>query len=70
MKITLTLIVIITSLFFNACSNNNPPEYWNTRRAAIASLPSDQQAQAQIDLMRDQYVKRMLLPSDGHDPGR
>ena len=70
MKTTLTLITIFASLFFSACSNNNRPEYWNARRAANASLPPDQQAQAQIDLMRDQYVKRMLLPSDGHDPGR
>src|SRR5437762_13477051 len=69
MKTTLTLITIITTLFFSACANNNRAEYWNARRAASASLPPDQQAQAQIDLMRDQYVKRMLLPSDAHAPG-
>src|SRR6266487_5463891 len=69
MKTTLTLITIITSLFFSACANNNRAEYWNARRAAIGSLPPNQGTQAQIDQMRDDYVKKMLLPSDGHNPG-
>ncbi|PYJ93442.1 MAG: hypothetical protein DME62_08830 [Verrucomicrobia bacterium] len=85
MKTTLTLITIITSLFFSACANNNRAEYWNARRAAIGSLPPNQgtqaqidpmrhqyvktMTQAQIDQMRDDYVKKMLLPSDGHNPG-
>src|SRR6266516_2536525 len=69
MKTTLTLITIITSLFFSACANNNRAEYWNARRAAIGSLPPNQGTQAQIDKMRDDYVKKMLLPSDGHNPG-
>src|SRR5207247_3438986 len=54
MKTTLTLITIITSLFFSACANNNRAEYWNARRAAIGSLPPNQGTQAQIDPMRDQ----------------
>jgi len=85
MKTTLTLITVITSLFFSACANNNRAEYWNARRAAIGSLPPNQgtqaqidpmrhqyvktMTQAQIDQMRDDYVKKMLLPSDGHNPG-
>src|SRR5207247_625158 len=59
MKTTLTLITIITSLFFSACANNNRAEYWNARRAAIGSLPPNQGTQAQIDPMRDEYVKTM-----------
>jgi Skp family chaperone for outer membrane proteins len=59
MKTTLTLITIITSLFFSACANNNRAEYQNPGRAANASLPQNQGAQAQIDPMRDQYVERM-----------
>jgi hypothetical protein len=60
MKTTLTLITIITSLFFSACANNNRAEYWNARRAAIAALPSNQRAHAEIDLMRDQYADQQM----------
>jgi hypothetical protein len=73
MKTTLTLITIITSLFFSACANNNRAEYQNPSRAANASLPQNQGAQAQIDpnvermaqlqinLMRDQFTKTMSI---------
>jgi septal ring factor EnvC (AmiA/AmiB activator) len=60
MKITLTLITIIASLLLSACANNNRAEYWNARQAAIAALPPNQQAQAQIDLMRDQHADQQM----------
>jgi hypothetical protein len=44
MKTTLTLITIITSLFFSACANNNRAEYWNPRRAANAYNPLQEQS--------------------------
>ena len=69
MKTTLTLITIITSLFFSACANNNRAEYWNPRPAPNAHIPPNQGAQLQINLMRDQFTKTMCLPSDGHDFG-
>ena len=70
MKTTLILITIITSLFFSACANNNRAEYSNARPAANVYVPSSQGTQLQVDLIRDQFTKTMLLPSDGHDPGR
>ncbi len=69
MKTTLTLITIITSLFFSACANNNRAEYWNARRAPNAYIPPNQGDKAQIDLMRDQFTNKYLTPSDGHNPG-
>jgi hypothetical protein len=63
MKITLTLITIVASLFLGACANNNHNNrvnYWDARRAAIAALPPNQRAQAQIDLMRDQYADHQM----------
>ena len=45
MKTTLTLITIITSLFFSACANNNRAEYSNPGRAANAYNPTQQVAQ-------------------------
>ena len=69
MKTTLTLITVITSLFFSACANNNRAEYWNPRPAPNAHIPPNQGAQLQINLMRDQFTKTMCLPSDGHDFG-
>jgi hypothetical protein len=45
MKTTLTLITIITSLFFSACANNNRAEYWNPRRAATSYNSTQQVAQ-------------------------
>jgi hypothetical protein len=70
MKTTLTLITIVTSLFFSACANNNRAEYSNATPAANALVPPNQGARLQVDLIRDQFTKTMLLPSDGHDPGR
>jgi endosialidase-like protein len=69
MKTTLTLITIITSLFFSACANNNRAEDWNARRAADASFQASRGEQLQMNLMRDEFVKRMCLPSDGHYQG-
>ena len=69
MKTTLTVITIITSLLFSACANNNRAEYWNARRAANAFVPPNQGVQLQLDLMRDQFTKTMLLPSDSHNFG-
>jgi hypothetical protein len=66
MKTTLTLITIITSLFVSACANNNRAEYSNARPAANAYVPPSQGAQLQVDLMRNQFTKTLLLPSDGH----
>jgi hypothetical protein len=45
MKTTLTLITIITSLFFSACANNNRAEYQNPSRAANAYNPPNQVTQ-------------------------
>jgi hypothetical protein len=65
MKTTLTLITIVTSLFFSACANDNRAENWNPRRPANAYNPTN----LQIDLIRDQFTKTMCLPSDGHNFG-
>jgi hypothetical protein len=69
MKTTLTLITIITSLFFGACANNNRAEDWNARRAANAYIPPNQGAQAQTKLIVDQFTRTLLLPSDAHNFG-
>ena len=72
MKTALTLITIITSLFFSACANNNRAEDWNARRAANASFQASQAerlTRLQMDLMRDQFTKTMCLPSDAHAQG-
>jgi hypothetical protein len=69
MKTTLTLITIITPLFFSACANNNRAEYWNPRRTTNAYNPPNQEDRIQIDLIRDQFTKTMCLPSDGHNFG-
>jgi hypothetical protein len=72
MKTALTLITIITSLFFSACANNNRAEDWNARRAANASFQASQGerlARLQMDLIRDQFTKTMCLPSDAHNNG-
>ena len=69
MKTTLTLITIITSLFFSACANNNRAEDWNARRAANASFQGERLTRLQMDLMRDQFTKTLCLPSDAHVQG-
>ena len=69
MKTTLTLITIITSLFFSACANNNRAEDWNARRAANASFQGERLTRLQLDLMRDQFTKTLGLPSDAHEFG-
>jgi hypothetical protein len=72
MKTTLTLITIITSLFFSGCANNNRAEDWNARRAANASFQANQAerlTRLQMDLIRDQFTKTMCLPSDAHEQG-
>jgi hypothetical protein len=61
MKTTLTLITIITSLFFSACANNNRAEYQNPSRAANAYNPPNQAERLQIDLIRDQFTKAMSI---------
>jgi len=66
MKTTLTLITIITSLFFSACANNRLGEQQTPR---LGFIPPSQGTQLQIDLMRDQFTKTMVLPSDGHEQG-
>jgi hypothetical protein len=58
MKTTLTLITIITSLFFSACANNDRAEYQNPSRVANAYNP---QERLQIDLMRDQFTRTMSI---------
>jgi endosialidase-like protein len=68
MKTTLTLITIITSLFFSACANNNPAEYSNPGRAANASNAPNPRERLQIDLMRDQFTKTFLNNTDNGSP--
>jgi Chaperone of endosialidase len=65
MKTTLSLITIITSLFFSACANNNRAEYSNATPAANAYNPPNQGAQLQKDLMLDQFTKKLVPVSDG-----
>ena len=60
MKTTLTLITIITSLFFSACANNDRAEYQNPSRAANAYIPPNQE-QLQLNLIRDQFTKTMSI---------
>jgi hypothetical protein len=55
MKTTLTLITIITSLFFSACANKNRAEYSNARPAANAYNPTQQVAQPKV--VKICYVK-------------
>jgi len=69
MKTTLTLITIITSLFFNACANNRLGEQQTHSNTRLGFIPPNQGVQLQLDLMRDQFTKTMVLPSDGHGSG-
>jgi hypothetical protein len=64
MKTTLTLITIITSLFFSACANNNRAEYSNARRAANASFQAEQLTRLQKDLILDQFTRTWLPVND------
>ena len=69
MKTTLTVITIITSLFFSACASNRLGEQQTDSNTRIGFIPPNQGVQLQLDLMRDQFTKTMLLPSDGHNFG-
>jgi len=53
-------------LFFSACANNRLGEQQTPR---LGFIPPSQGTQLQIDLMRDQFTKTMVLPSDGHEQG-
>jgi hypothetical protein len=64
MKTTLTLITIITSLFFSACANNNRAEYSNARRAANASFQAEQLTRLQKDLILDQFTRTWVPAND------
>jgi endosialidase-like protein len=59
MKTTLTIITIITSLFFSACANNNRAEYSNARRAANASL-AERYTRLQKDLILDPFTLKFV----------
>ena len=69
MKTTLTVITIITSLLFSACANNRLGEQQTHSNTRLGFIPPSQGTQLQIDLMRDQFTKTMVLPSDGHEQG-
>jgi Chaperone of endosialidase len=60
MKTTLTLITIITSLFFSACANNNRAEYSNARRAANASFQAERLTRLQKDLILDPFTRKFV----------
>jgi hypothetical protein len=68
MKTTLTLITIITSLFFSACANNNRAEYSNPGRAANASNATQQALQGQTARSAtDQLEKTITQSQHGGD---
>jgi hypothetical protein len=70
MKTTLSLITIITSLFFSACANNNRAEYQNPRRAANAYNPlQEQTARSAADQLAKQFVQSFRGEGPGHGPG-
>lgn len=49
----------LLALMLTSCASG--PTYWQQRAAMINQLPPEQRAQAQIDLMRDQYAARWQL---------
>jgi Chaperone of endosialidase len=60
MKTTLTVITIITSLFFSACANNNRAEDWNARRAANASFQAERLTRLQMDLILNPFTLKFV----------
>ena len=55
-------LAILTALaLLTACAGtNNSAQYWQARQLAIADLPPEQRAQAEIELLRDEHEEQIL----------
>ena len=61
-----TMLITMTALSLCGCAVNDR-EYWQARQEAIGNLPQDQQAAANIELLRDEHAQDELQRQRIHD---